>query len=394
MTWFIIDDGMYDNPRVAELSLAAVGLWAKTGSWLGRQSRDDGFDGLITPVRVRRLGGTARLARELVDAGLWQATEGGWLVDWIDGVCVKPRERTREERERLSAVRAEAGRAGGRASGAARRSKRDARTKQTPTDGRSKREATCFTTAKQTAGKTKPYTDTYTDGYLPLTPPDAETEARTDAVADSRADTHAGSGAIAIADAPTGAVAGVGSDAHAPSDAGRDAGSTATAVDADAIPADPASGFDAAWDRYPAHTGSRERALAAWTALRVGGEPMGRLYAAVLAYRRAFEHGTVARRHTPSMGRWLSSGAWRDWTPTSERPRRYEWGGISREWIDRHIVGLVPDGAFTDAYERDFWASVKTGTPPDRAAGDIVGQINARNTNRTGVRTNGNGGTR
>lgn len=131
MTWFIIDDGMYDNPRVDELSLAAVGLWAKTGSWLGRQSRDDGFDGLITPVRVRRLGGTARLARELVDAGLWQATEGGWLVDWIDGVCVKPRERTREERERLSAVRAEAGRAGGRASGAARRSKRDARTKQT-----------------------------------------------------------------------------------------------------------------------------------------------------------------------------------------------------------------------------------------------------------------------
>ena len=115
MTWFIIDDGMYDNPRVDELSLAAVGLWAKTGSWLGRQSRDDGFDGLITPVRVRRLGGTARLARELVDAGLWQETEGGWLVDWIDGVCVKPRERTREERERLSAVRAGARRAGGTA---------------------------------------------------------------------------------------------------------------------------------------------------------------------------------------------------------------------------------------------------------------------------------------
>ena len=121
---------------------------------------------------------------------------------------------------------------------------------------------------------------------------------------------------------------------------------------------------------------------------------MGRLYAAVLAYRRAFEHGTVARRHTPSMGRWLSSGAWWDWTPTCERARGYERGWISREWIDRHIVGLVPDGAFTDAYERDFWASVKTGTPPERAAGDIVGQINERNANRTGVRTNGNGGTR
>ena len=39
MTWFMIDDGIYDSPQCEELPLSAIGLWALAGSYVGRQLR-------------------------------------------------------------------------------------------------------------------------------------------------------------------------------------------------------------------------------------------------------------------------------------------------------------------------------------------------------------------
>lgn len=33
MTWFKVDDGFYDHPKVDQLPNAAVGLWVKCGAW-------------------------------------------------------------------------------------------------------------------------------------------------------------------------------------------------------------------------------------------------------------------------------------------------------------------------------------------------------------------------
>lgn len=74
MVWFRIDDGWHSHPKVLELSLAAAGLWAKAGSWCA----DHLTDGRITPAAVRSLGGTAKLAAELVASGLWLVVDGGW----------------------------------------------------------------------------------------------------------------------------------------------------------------------------------------------------------------------------------------------------------------------------------------------------------------------------
>ena len=77
MTWFMIDDGIYDAPQCEELPLSAMGLWTMAGSYVGRQLRHGDYDGSITMQRVRKLGGSPKLARQLVDAGLWRETEPG-----------------------------------------------------------------------------------------------------------------------------------------------------------------------------------------------------------------------------------------------------------------------------------------------------------------------------
>ncbi len=75
MTWFMIDDGIYDSPQCEELPLSAIGLWALAGHYVGRQLRHGDYDGAITMQRVRKLGGSPKLARQPVDAGLWRETE-------------------------------------------------------------------------------------------------------------------------------------------------------------------------------------------------------------------------------------------------------------------------------------------------------------------------------
>ena len=74
MTWFKVDDGFYDHPKVDQLPNAAVGLWVKCGAWCARYNTY----GHITKTVIKRLGGTPKQIQALVSAGLWEETAGGY----------------------------------------------------------------------------------------------------------------------------------------------------------------------------------------------------------------------------------------------------------------------------------------------------------------------------
>lgn len=81
MSWFKVDDGFYDHPKVDALLAdeedgpIAVALWTLAGSWCSRHLTD----GHIPAARVRRLGlpNATAAAAALVRAGLWHEDPGG-----------------------------------------------------------------------------------------------------------------------------------------------------------------------------------------------------------------------------------------------------------------------------------------------------------------------------
>jgi hypothetical protein len=79
MTYFKVDDHFHSHPKILDLGLDAVGLWTLAGSWSGEQLTD----GFIPSSLIARLGGSPETAQALVDAGLWEIAEGGYLFhDW------------------------------------------------------------------------------------------------------------------------------------------------------------------------------------------------------------------------------------------------------------------------------------------------------------------------
>lgn len=73
--WFKVDDSFHSHPKALEASLAAIGLWALAGSWTG----DHRKDGFVSDQAVKSLSrGALELADELVTAGLWKRTKGGY----------------------------------------------------------------------------------------------------------------------------------------------------------------------------------------------------------------------------------------------------------------------------------------------------------------------------
>lgn len=114
MTWFKVDDGFYDHPKVSELSNAAIGLWTKAGSFCSKHLTD----GVISAQQVRMLKGTPAQVRALIDAGLWgeTTTELGAkaysFLNWFDYQPTRNsvedsrqqwREKKRKSRERKDA---------------------------------------------------------------------------------------------------------------------------------------------------------------------------------------------------------------------------------------------------------------------------------------------------
>lgn len=83
--WFKVDDGLHDNGKVRRVDdLAAMGLWALAGSWVGQ----NGTDGFVPASVLRRWGGSwKRLAGKLCASDMWREHtrdgEAGYMfVNW------------------------------------------------------------------------------------------------------------------------------------------------------------------------------------------------------------------------------------------------------------------------------------------------------------------------
>lgn len=115
MPWFKVDDKLHDHRKARAAGPTAMGVWLLAGSW----SADNLTDGFIPAAVVRRWG-RPRDATRLVEVGLWEVAvqdgEEGWQFhEWAE------RQPSRAETLALRAARAEAGKAGGLASGRSRR---------------------------------------------------------------------------------------------------------------------------------------------------------------------------------------------------------------------------------------------------------------------------------
>ena len=367
MTWFMIDDGIYDAPQCEELPLSAIGLWAMAGSYVGRQLRHGDYDGAITMQRVRKLGGSPKLARQLVDAGLWRETEPG-VFEIVaanpDGTMLCKYAATKELQEK----RARAGRAGGKASGRSRRSKNEANASadseanakqmlqpdeandealaEAKGEANAKQmlqpdeandealaEAKGEANAKQT-GKQKRSTLTYTYSHTDITSPNPST----------------------------------------PTPEPEPERTTMAELEAKMLE-DP---FETAWNAYPRHTGSKTEAEKAWNLVvqGVAGRPPAdprQLIGSVIAYAKTVDEP----KYAPNMSRWLRQGAYTDTMPSQPKPYRHalpDGTVIDDRWITSHIRDHVPVGTFTDSMRTDFWACVKTGIDPEQKAKEIINE--------------------
>lgn len=134
MTWFRVDDSFPQHPKVLAIPrrdrVAAIGLWTLAGTWCAAQLTDGHLGGHM----VAELAASQKHADLLVRVGLWETVEGGYQVhDYLD--YNPSAEEVRADQARKHEAKARAGRAGGIASGVARRkhsrSSDEAETKQT-----------------------------------------------------------------------------------------------------------------------------------------------------------------------------------------------------------------------------------------------------------------------
>ncbi len=116
MPWGRCDDSHYDHDKVLSMPVtirnAADGLYWRAISYCNAKLTD----GFVSRSVVEHLNGTPEQVAALVKSKLWHRVRGGYRVhDFLD--FNKSRAEVEEERAR----KAEAGRAGGLASGRARR---------------------------------------------------------------------------------------------------------------------------------------------------------------------------------------------------------------------------------------------------------------------------------
>ncbi len=121
MAWVRLDDRFYDNPKIIGLSDQAVLLYISALCYSSGQLTD----GFIPEKALRRIGWRSddleSDVTELVNAGLWEPTDGGYMIhDYLE---YNP---SREELEDLREKRSQAGRRGGMASAAKRQAKSSA----------------------------------------------------------------------------------------------------------------------------------------------------------------------------------------------------------------------------------------------------------------------------
>lgn len=343
-----VDSTFAFDPNVQDSGMAARGLYVTMVTWCDHQmyTRPDEFDGTFDLKRVKNVGGTLRLVRELVANGLFEeVSEGVYTVVTRRGLAVfgsfknQKKPLTPEEAAELHNKKVNAGHAGGKASGLARQAKAEAKAKQNASDETKQTASTNVkqneADAKQTAstsGKQNAST-TIPNQTIPISSPNP-----------SAPKTEAEPNRVPLAQLE------------------------------DRMLADP---FTTAWNAYPSHTGSRKEAETAFHAATQGldGLPPCQpkdLIGAVISYAKTVDQP----RYAPKMSRWLRNGQYVDHLPS--KPNRTEWGGITRQWLQQHAISLVPAGAWTDSVEQTFWAHVKTGEEPETVARRLVNEINER----------------
>ncbi|MCT1685479.1 hypothetical protein [Pseudoglutamicibacter cumminsii] len=112
MAWFKVDDNFYDHPKVDSLTLEAVGVWLLCGTYAARHLTD----GHIATRRAYRMGATEDTISELVEAGLWVETLGGYQFHEWDlyqptrAAVEAERAKARERQQKRRRARDEAGR--------------------------------------------------------------------------------------------------------------------------------------------------------------------------------------------------------------------------------------------------------------------------------------------
>lgn len=217
-------------------------------------------DGYVEDFAMRTfLGGSDDDITALQEAGFIEPAEGGWMIhDFLKSQV------SSGEQEDLRAKRAAAGRKGGRKSGESRATQANTKqneaetttTEDEPKQERSKIEASAQANTKQNEAETDIETD-----IPPYSPP-----------------------------------TGTGSDDSPNHDDPDD------------------DGFDAAWDAYPKHTGSKTKTRRVWQRT-LADTDAGRLRASVDAYAAHTAANRDDARWTPTMANWLERGQWRDWLP-------------------------------------------------------------------------------
>lgn len=81
MPWFKVDDQLHTHPKWLAASPAAKALWVTAGSWCATHLTD----GLVPRHVLPILGGSPRVAAELVDVQLWHVEGDGWRFHaWLE----------------------------------------------------------------------------------------------------------------------------------------------------------------------------------------------------------------------------------------------------------------------------------------------------------------------
>lgn len=105
MVWFKVDDNFAFHRKAVAAGNAAVGLWARAGSWCAHQLND----GYVPDYMISSLGNRAQ-AKRLVLVGLWERVDGGYRFwQWNDPGRQPTREEVEEDRaaarERMRKIR-------------------------------------------------------------------------------------------------------------------------------------------------------------------------------------------------------------------------------------------------------------------------------------------------
>lgn len=111
MSWFKVDDTLHSHPKVRRAGAAAAGVWVTAGSYCMAYKTD----GFVPAWWLDSWGKAGRIAaRNLVEAGLWDQVQDGYVFhDWddyqptsdeIEQAREKSRERQQRRRRRLAGI--------------------------------------------------------------------------------------------------------------------------------------------------------------------------------------------------------------------------------------------------------------------------------------------------